>query len=204
VRSRPVRPDGLAVWVAGVLLGLLLIARVAAQPTPVVPYPRDYKSGLVKYAVVDRSDGLSRDLYVSRDALDALKRDPALKEFPAGALFALDVHSARLLGRDRKTGTARFEAGPDGHLARSKDERILHLMQRIQAGAGSQSWAFGGFDPVTAEALKLELPGDCLLCHQAALGSDMAFSLTLLKRFAATGTVQYAFCSHPGRQFCPF
>src|SRR6185295_5006704 len=63
VRSRPVRPDGLAVWVAGVLLGLLLIARVAAQPTPVVPYPRDYKSGLVKYAVVDRSDGLSRDLY---------------------------------------------------------------------------------------------------------------------------------------------
>jgi len=148
----------LAVWAAGVLLGLRLIAQVSAQSTPVVPYPRDYKSGLVKYAVVDRADGLSRDLYVSRDALDALKRDPALKEFPAGALFALDVHSARLLGRDRKTGTARFEAGPDGHLARSKDERVLHLMQRIQAGPGSQSWAFGGFDPTTMSGSMITPP----------------------------------------------
>jgi hypothetical protein len=181
---------GLAVWGTGL--------------TPVVPYPRDYKSGLVKYAVVDRSDGLSRDLYVSPDALDALKRDPALKEFPVGALFAIDVHSARLLGRDRRTGTARFEARPDGHLVRSKDERILHLMQRIQAGPGSQSWAFGGFDPVTTEPLPLQLPGDCLLCHQAALGSDMAFSMSLLKRFAATGAVQYGYCSQPGRQACVF
>ena len=188
---------GLAVWGAGLLLGLTLIAQVSAQSTPVVPYPRDYKSGLVKYAVVDRSDGLSRDLYVSPDALDALKRDPALKEFPVGALFAIDVHSARLLGRDRRTGAARFEARPDGHLVRSKDERILHLMQRIQA-------AFGGFDPVTTEPLPLQLPGDCLLCHQAALGSDMAFSMSLLKRFAATGAVQYGYCSQPGRQACVF
>ena len=195
---------GLPVWGAGLLLGLPLIAQVSAQSTPVVPYPRDYKSGLVKYAVVDRSDGLSRDLYVSPDALDALKRDPALKEFPVGALFAIDVHSARLLGRDRRTGAARFEARPDGHLVRSKDERILHLMQRIQAGPGSQSWAFGGFDPVTTEPLPLQLPGDCLLCHQAALGSDMAFSMSLLKRFAATGTVQYGYCSQPGRQACVF
>ena len=188
---------GLAVWGAGLLLGLTLIAQVSAQSTPVVPYPRDYKSGLVKYAVVDRSDGLSRDLYVSPDALDALKRNPALKEFPVGALFAIDVHSARLLGRDRRTGAARFEARPDGHLVRSKDERILHLMQRIQA-------AFGGFDPVTTEPLPLQLPGDCLLCHQAALGSDMAFSMSLLKRFAATGAVQYGYCSQPGRQACVF
>ena len=190
------RLGGLPVLGAGLLLGLPLIAQVSAQSTPVVPYPRDYKSGLVKYAVVDRSDGLSRDLYVSPDALDALKRDPALKEFPVGALFAIDVHSARL-GRDRGTRTARFEARPDGHLVRSKDERILHLMQRIQAG-------FGGFDPVTTEPLPLQLPGDCLLCHQAALGSDMAFSMSLLKRFAATGAVQYGYCSQPGRQACVF
>ena len=178
---------GLAVWGAGLLLGLTLIAQVSAQSTPVVPYPRDYKSGLVKYAVVDRSDGLSRDLYVSPDALDALKRNPALKEFPVGALFASAAHQ---------------EAA--GRMVRSKDERILHLMQRIQAGPGSQSWAFGGFDPVTTEPLPLQLPGDCLLCHQAALGSDMAFSMSLLKRFAATGAVQYGYCSQPGRQACVF
>ena len=77
-------------------------------------------------------------------------------------------------------------------------------MRKIQPGFGSGNWVFGGFDPVTALSLKLELPGDCLLCHQAALVSDMAFSLALLKRFIATGAVQYSFCAQPGRQSCPF
>jgi hypothetical protein len=89
-------------------------------------------------------------------------------------------------------------------LVRSKDERTLHLMRKIQPGFGSQNWTFGGFDPLTAKPLKLELPGDCLLCHQAAVVSDLAFSMGLLKRFAATGVVQYSFCPHPGRQACPF
>ena len=180
------------------------IGYVWAQSPAVVPFPQGYRGGLVKYAVVDRADGFSRDLYVSRDALDALKQDPRLKELPAGALLALDVHSARMLGRDRKTGTPRFEADPDGHLVRSKDEHILHLMRKIQPGFGSQNWAFGGFDPFTAEPLNLHLPGDCLLCHQAAVVSDMAFSMRLLKRFAETGAVQYAYCVHPGRQPCVF
>jgi hypothetical protein len=192
-------------WARAVLLMILaLIGQASAQSPPVVPYPADYKTNLVKYAVVDRSDGMSRDLYASRDAIEALKRKPLLKEFPAGVLFALDVYSARLVGRDPKTRAPRFEATPQSHLVRNKSERTLHLMQKIQPGFGSQKWAFGGFDPVTAEPLKLQLPGDCLLCHQAAVMSDMAFSLNLLKRFVASGAVQYRFCPQPGRQACPF
>src|SRR5262249_49245376 len=80
-----------------------LAVRGVAQWRPVVSYPRDYRAAMVKYAVVDRSDGMSRDLYVSPDAIDALRRDPRLHEFPAGVLFALDVHSARVVGRDPKT-----------------------------------------------------------------------------------------------------
>jgi len=193
------------VWaLAGLLLAAVLIGQGLAQSPAVVPFPRDYKSGLVKYAVVDRVDGLSRDLYVSRDAMEALKRDPRLKELPVGTLFALDVHRARLMGRDRKSRAPVFETSRDGHLVRSQEEGILHLMQKIQPGFGSQNWAFGGFDPLTAEPLKLQLPGDCLLCHQAAVVSDMAFSMSLLKRFAQTGAVQYGYCSQPGRQACVF
>jgi hypothetical protein len=198
------RPRGRGTRAIALSLLVVLAGHGAAESPSSVSYPSDYKSRLVKYAVVDRSDGLSRDLYVSRDALEAMKRDPALKEFPAGTLFALDVYGARLLGRAPKTGTPRFEATADGHLVRSKDERTLHLMQKMRPGFGSQNWAFGGFDPRTAQPLKLQLPGDCLLCHQAALVSDMAYSRNLLKRFAETGTVQYRFCSHPGRQACPF
>jgi hypothetical protein len=189
---------------ARLLVVPVLIGQAFAQSAPIVPYPEGFKTNLVKYAVVDRSDGMSRDLYVSRDAIEALKRDPRLQEFPVGVEFALDVHSARLLGRDRKTQAPIFEATPQGHLVRSKDERTLHLMQKIHPGFGSQNWAFGGFDPLTGAPLNLQLPGDCLLCHQAAVVSDMAFSMNLLKRFAATGAVQYSFCSHPGRQACPF
>src|SRR5713101_3820262 len=80
-------------WARAVpLVVLVLIGQASAQSSPVVPYPRDYKTGLVKYAVVDRSDGMSRDLYASREAIEALKRDPRLKEFPVGVLFALDVY----------------------------------------------------------------------------------------------------------------
>lgn len=191
-------------WARAALLAVaVLIGRASAQPPPAVPYPRDYKTNLVRYAVVDRSDGMSRDLYASRDAIEALTRDASLKEFPAGVLFALDVYSARLVKRDPKTREPRFEVDPQGHLVRSKNERTLHLMQKIQPGFGSQNWAFGGYDPVTAEPLKLQLPGDCSLCHQEAVVSDMAFSISMLKRFVASGGMQYSFCDKPGRKPCP-
>jgi hypothetical protein len=189
---------------AGLLLGGVLIGQALAQAPPPVSFPLDYRSTLLKYAVVDRSDGVSRDLYASREAIEALKRDPRLRELPTGTLLALDVHSAKVLGRDRKTRAFVYEATRDGHLIRSKDERVLHLMRKIRPGSGSQNWAFGGFDPLTSEPLKLQLPGDCLLCHQAAVVSDMAFSMSVLKRFVETGAVQYSFCAHPGRQSCAF
>ena len=119
-----------AVW----LVMLLLIGETSAQSLPPVPYPRDYKTNLVRYAVVDRSDGMSRDLYASRDAINALKRDPGLTEFPVGVLFAIDVYSAKLVGRDPKSRDPRFEVTAQGRLARSKDERTLHLMQKIRPG----------------------------------------------------------------------
>jgi hypothetical protein len=196
----PRRACIVATWLAVAAL----IAPVAAQSPAVVPYPLDYKTSLMKYAVVDRADGFSRDLYVLPDTLEALRRDPRLSELPVGSLFAIDVYSAKQVGRDRKSQAPIFEATAQGRLVRSKDERTVHLMWKTQAGFGSQNWAFAGFDPLTAEPLRLQLPGDCLLCHQAAVVSDMTFSLSLLKRFATTGEVQYGFCSHPGRQSCRY
>ena len=184
---------------------VLLIAGVAmAGSYSAVSYPQNYKKSMVKYAVVDRGDGFSRDLYASRDAIDAIKRNPRLSEFPVGVMLALEVHSARVSSRDPKTQAPGFEKDAEGHLLRSKDEHTLHLMAKTQAGLGSKNWTYGGYDPVTAVPLKLDLPGDCLLCHQAALASDMAYSMTLMKRFVSTGVVQYSFCPHPGRQACAF
>ena len=189
---------------AGSLALLIMVGHASAQSPHAISFPRDYKTSLVNYAVVDRADGMSRDLYASREAIEALRHDARLREFPVGVLFALDVYSARLMGRDPRTHTPKFEATAQGRLVRSQNERTLHLMQKIRPGFGSRNWAFGGFDPISAEPLKLQLPGDCHLCHQAALVTDMAFSMTLLKRFVASGMVQYSFCPQPGRQACPF
>jgi hypothetical protein len=189
---------------AGVpVIASALTAVALAQPSA-VPYPHDYKASLVKYAVVDRADGFSRDLYVSRSAINALQRDSSPPEFPLGTLFAIDVHRAKLRSHDPKTRSPVYATDRHGRLLRSADEPVLHLMQKTQVGLGSRNWTFAGYDPSTAQPLNLELPGDCLLCHQAALTNDMAFSVSLLKRFVATGAVQHRFCSYPGRQICSF
>lgn len=187
---------------------LLVVAALGepglAQSPPGVAAVTDHTTSLTKYAVVERADGFSRDLYAAPSVVQALRHDPRLPELPVGALLAIDAHSARLLGRDRTTRAPLYERDRQGRLIRSKDERTLHLMQKTRPGFGSQTWTFAGLDPRTATPLSLQLPGDCLLCHQTALVSDMAFSLSLLRRFAETGQVQYSFCAYPGRQPCPF
>jgi hypothetical protein len=97
-------------WARGVLLALLVSGgTAAAESPPVVPYPGgDYKTSLVRYAVVDRIDGLSRDLYVSRAGIEALKRDPRLREFPVGVLFAFTARS----GSPGTTGRAPPPSSP--------------------------------------------------------------------------------------------
>jgi hypothetical protein len=84
-----------AMWALVVLLvGTLLIGSASAQSLPAVPYPQSYQTALVKYAVVDRVDGLSRDLYASRDAVDAMRHDPRLKEFPVGVCCSPSTSTA--------------------------------------------------------------------------------------------------------------
>lgn len=179
----------------GLVLGFLLLG--LAQQS--VPFPVAYKQNLVRYAVVDRVDGKSRDLYASEQALTALRNN---EEFPVGAYLAIDVHSAKALGQDPKTKAFIYAKEANGHLKRSHDEPILHLMFKSSMGFGTKTWAFGGYDPFTQKPLNLELPGDCLSCHQAALATDMIQTFDLLQKFAQTGQVQYAYCRYPGRQPC--
>src|SRR5262249_10091118 len=123
------------------------------------PYPKDYMTALVKYAVVDRSDGFSRDLYASREAVEAVRANARIQELPVGVLLALDVYSARPVSRDRRTGTTSFQTTREGRLVHSKSERTLHLMQKTLPGFGSQTWTFAGYDPVTAAPSIFSSPG---------------------------------------------
>jgi len=158
------------VWTRAVFLLLVVtIVDAAAQSPSAIPYPRDYKKTLVKYATVDRPDGLSRDLYVSRDAVDALKRDPQLRELPAGVLFALDVYSAKPLGKDaQRHGLARSGRAGDQRKAALAGELLDPPAEGVDARGDVESLDGNvGREGVPLEAVK----GEVLLGHDASPSS---------------------------------
>lgn len=166
------------------LAGLLL----AAKPNPMVPFPQDHRQTLVRYAVVDRSDGKSRDLYVSAQGLEALRQGVPL---PVGTTLAIETFS----------GDGRQDAG--GRLVRAKEDNQLHVMTKLQPGEGSRVWGFGAYTlDGKPEPVVVEMPGNCLVCHQEAADDDLVISEAMLERFAASGELQYSRCNLSGRQLC--
>lgn len=177
----------------GLALGFLVMGCLvwaAGQPNPLVPYPRDFRQNLVQYAIVDRPDGRSRDLYISRPGLEALRRNQPL---PVGTVVAIETFSV--------TG----EQDSRGRMVRQKAENQVHVMTKVQPGEGLRAWGFGAYTlDAVPEPGTSELPSFCLACHQIAMvKSEPIISLDMLKQFAATAEVQYFRCNRPEREVCP-
>lgn len=176
------RTLGLAFLIGGLLAGL-------AQETGL----GDYKTRLVRYATVDRVDGLIRDIYIAPEALEAVRKGQPL---PPGTVVLVDLHQAKPNGRG---GFVR----EGGFFVRASDEPYVHTMTRLEGQDSLTSWRFGAFDPRTGELEPgAEVPGDCLECHRTALTTEMLFSYPQLQAFARSGEVQRSFCKQPGRQLC--
>lgn len=172
---------GLAFLICGLWVGL-------AQESAL----GDYKNRLVHYATVDRIDGSIRDLYVSPEALEAVRQQ---KPLPPGTVVLIDLHQAKPNGRG---GFVR----EGGFFVRASDEPYVHVMTRLE-GQGSSSWRFAALEPSSgAPEPGVEVPGDCLECHRAALTTELLFSYPQLLEFARSGEVQRSFCKQPGRQLC--
>lgn len=177
----------------GLALGFLLLGCLvwaAGQPNPLVPFPHDFRQNLVQYAIVDRPDGRSRDLYISRPGLEALRRNQPL---PVGTVLAIETFSV--------TG----EQDSRGRMVRNKAENQVHVMTKIQPGEGLRAWGFGAYTLEAApEPGTSELPSFCLACHQIATNKpEPIISLDMLQKFAATAEVQYFRCNRPEREVCP-
>lgn len=171
-----------------VFLGLGLLGwSLAAKPNPMIPFPQNHRQTLVRYAVVDRIDNKSRDLYISPIGLEALRSGLPL---PVGTTLAIETFSG--VGLDDK-----------GRLSRTKEENQLHVITKLQPGEGLRFWGFGAYTlDGKPEPVVIEMPGNCLACHQEAVKTDLIISMDLLKQFVATGQVQYSRCNLSGRQLC--
>jgi len=61
-----------------------------------------------------------------------------------------------------------------------------------------------GRDPKSGATIFATDPGKHLVRGKGERTLHLMQTMSLLKRFTTSGTVQYSYCPQPGRQICPF
>lgn len=196
-------------WIIAVgviLVGILLIATQAGEQsvasggatiTPTYAPGREpiqlsttYQDELVHYATVERSDGVIRFLYISPQAIEAVREGELL---PERTLVVIEAY------RPLDNNPAERQRDPEVHVAESRSTwQIADLAASSRVG----TWNFGAFDADTGAVITATGLNDCFSCHEAAQTRNFIFSNTLLEAYAQTDQVQYSYCPRPGRTVC--
>jgi len=176
----------------GLALTPVLAVAPGSAPPPALEYPANYAQKLVQYAVSERPDGRVRKLYVSRAALEALRKGEGL---PIGTLLVIEEFSGKRLGKD-------FARDAQGHLM--VDVRLPNLDVRRKVGdkpRDFENWQNERFEAGAGRKLSTNL-ADCWICHQSAEKADFTFTLPALRAFASSGKLERHDCTLPERQLC--
>lgn len=143
-----------------------------------IAFPTNFQTQLVKYAVVERPDGLIRDEFATQDVIDATRVG---KPIPVGSMLVIQAFYGSRIGR--------------------LGEQNVHVMVKLN-GSERNAWAFAAFNPDGSVEANVDLT-DCKQCHSSALiGRDSIFSFALLQNFVTTGNPGFAYCSFPARIPC--
>lgn len=162
--------------------------------------PDNYRETFVQYAQVDRSDEVTRKLYITPAAVDALR---AGQDFPERTQIIIEAYDA---ARDADGNVLR---DANGHLIPGEFHSEVHFAEfrstwRISDLAASSrvgNWNFSAQD-YTTHAPTGEALADCFSCHTGADRIGFLYSHPQLDRYLQTGTVQYHTCALPGRFPC--
>ncbi|HVU12396.1 MAG TPA: cytochrome P460 family protein [Phototrophicaceae bacterium] len=174
----------------------------ATMPPRTAPMslPADYRQNYILYAIVDRSDNVTRKLYTSQDAINAVR---AGLSFPDGTQFIVEAYDATLDTKGQPLRDAQ------GHLVAGAFQPEVHTSQMrsdwqpadLIPGAHTGEFNFDAFDFNTG----VENPSEratCFNCHSSALATGFVYSLALIRQYAFTGQTQYMYCDLPGRLAC--
>ena len=211
------KPPILFSLLALILAALVVVSGLSRQPAPAIPptaqptatyppgrepmvLPADYRVTFAFYAEVDRSDGITRKIYIDPAALDAVRSgDP----FPERTQIVIEAYSAardadgKLL-RDANNYLVPGDLQPEIHVG---ELRSTWLIEDLAASTHVGGWNFAAFNDVTGAPTGENL-SDCFSCHDTAARRDFVFTRADLARYAQTGSVQYSYCARPGRQVC--
>lgn len=159
-----------------------------------IEFPDNYRENLVLYATIDRADGISRDLYISPEAVDALENG---ERFPDYSVVLIEAFEADRRGPDGRL--VRLDVDPEIHLAEARSTwQIADLAATSRVG----DWNFGAFDARDGSVFGTTGLNDCFSCHEGASTRNFIFSEPLLEAFVSTGEVQYLYCRRSGRSRC--
>ncbi len=166
-------------------LGAIALALVAYWLEPQqkavvneIAFPKNFQIQLIKYATVERPDGLIRDEFASQNVIDATRDG---KPLPVGSMLVIQAFYGSSLGR--------------------LGQQNVHVMVK-QNSSKNDAWAFAAFNPDGSVEANMDVT-DCKQCHSSAvIGRDSIFSFALLQNFLATGKPGFAYCSFPARVPC--
>jgi hypothetical protein len=156
--------------------------------------PPDYRDTFVNYARVDRSDGISRNLYISPDSMAAVAAGQPL---PEGTTLIIEAYFSDGVGSDGRLSQDTLD--PEIHMA---EFRSTWRIEDLAASSHVGGWNFGAFDYDTGEVVAETPLNDCFSCHEGAQRTEFVFSDWVLDSYAASGEVVYRYCPRPGRLPC--
>ena len=188
----------------------VVITTPTLQPTAVrtyapgrepIPYPSNYRTDLVHYLTVDRSDAVTRNIYISAEAIDAVR---ARGMIPYGTFIVIEAFDAArdALGLARTDANGHWIAGElradEIHVG---ERRSTWYIEDLHANTNFDGWNFRAFEFGSGTPIDRDLV-ECFSCHDAAFRTEFLFSHADLVAYANTGDVQYRYCPVPDRVIC--
>lgn len=197
-----------------VFLGIASLSEPDPPPTFIIPTPNveypvgrapmalppDYQTEFVHYATVDRVDGMTRNIYISPQAIEAIEADVSLPDYTIvviEAFHAQEDNNGRFV-RDNNDRWIADEFEPEVHVA---ELRSTWRIEDLAASSHLGGWNFDAFDYETGVSNPTRL-NDCFSCHDGAVRRDFLFTMPLLETYVRTGEVQYRYCGLPERSVC--
>jgi hypothetical protein len=161
--------------------------------------PADYQDTFALYAAIDRPDSVTRRIYISPEAVDAVRNGSRL---PERTQLIVEAYTAT---RDDEGHILR---DADGHLIPADLKPEIHIAELrstweiadLAASANLGGLNFASFD--ASGARTDEVLSECFGCHDATASRGFLFTSSQLRRYATSGETQYTYCDLPGRVPC--
>lgn len=197
-----------------VFLGIASLSKETPPPTFITPTPNvnypvgrapmalpaNYRAEFVHYATVDRVDGVTRNIFISPQAIEAIEADVDLPDYTIVVIEAFQAQADEDgdFIRDNNNRWIADEFEPEVHVA---ELRSTWRIEDLAASSHLGGWNFDAFDYETGVSNPSRL-NDCFSCHDGAVRRDFLFTMPLLENYVRTGEVQYSYCARPERSIC--